>query len=297
MKITAGTLRQWHRENPARLLQAALLQAERLTEMAPELDALRTENASLHQQLEVKTKRIAQLEEALQAAQRAAHRQAAPFRVEPQKRAVAPKRPGRKRGHPGAFRHKPDYIDEDIEVGLCSVPYCGGTQFKDQNAIEQLIEDIPPVRPHVTRLTTYQATCVGCGQSVRSKHPLQMSLAIGAAGVHLGPRALAVAADLNKAKGLSMRKTCAVLRDCFGLQLSSRGLSQALDRLAAKVKPQYDALATELRLSQRNIRVVKYRGSAFAENESPLLIGNKGLEVAARARNSPSGGASNDRAG
>jgi transposase len=247
MKITAGILRQWHRENPARLLQAALLQAERLTEMAPELDALRTENASLHQQLEVKTKRIAQLEEALQAAQRAAHRQAAPFRVKPQKRAVAPKRPGRKRGHPGAFGHKPDHIDEDIEVGLCSCPYCGGTQFKDQNAIEQLIEDIPPVRPHVTRLTTYQATCVGCGQSVRSKHPLQMSLAIGAAGVHLGPRALAVAADLNKAKGLSMRKTCAVLRDCFGLQLSSGGLSQALDRLAAKVKPQYDALAAELR--------------------------------------------------
>jgi len=54
-------------------------------------------------------------------------------------------------------------------------------------------------------------------------------------------------ADLNKAKGLSMRKTCAVLRDCFGLQLSPGGLSLAMDRLAAKVKPQYDALATELR--------------------------------------------------
>ena len=64
---------------------------------------------------------------------------------------------------------------------------------------------------------------------------------------HLGPRAFALAADLNKAKGLSMRKTCAVLRDCFGLQLSPGGLSQAMDRLAAKVKPPYDALATELR--------------------------------------------------
>jgi hypothetical protein len=74
-----------------------------------------------------------------------------------------------------------------------------------------------------------------------------MSLAMGAAGVHLGPRALALAADLNKAKGLSMRKTSAVLRDCFGLQLSPGGLSQALDRLAAKVKPQYDAIAAELR--------------------------------------------------
>ena len=190
--------------------------------MAPELEALRVQNASLHQQLEVQTKRIAELQEALQAAERAAHRQAAPFRVEPQKRAVAPKRPGRKPGHPGAYRHKPDAIDEHLEVQLRSCPHCGGSQFKDPQTIEQLIEDIPPVRPHVTRLTTYQATCVSCGQRVRSEHPLQMSLARGAAGVHLGPRALALAADLNKAKGLSMRKACAVLRDGFGLQRELR---------------------------------------------------------------------------
>jgi hypothetical protein len=247
MNCSAAILRQWRREDPDRLLQAALSQAERLAEMAPEVEALRVQNASLHQQLEVKTKRIAQLQAALEAAQRAAHRQAAPFRLETQKRAVAPKRPGRKRGHPGACRHKPDQIDEYLEVQLCSCPHCGGSQFKDPHTIEQLIEDIPPVRPHVIRLTTYQATCLRCGQSVSSKHPLQMSLAIGAAGVHLGPQALALAADLNKAKGLSMRKTCAVLRDCFGLQLSPGGLSQALDRLAAKIKPQYDAIAAELR--------------------------------------------------
>ncbi len=33
-------------------------------------------------------------------------------------------------------------------------------------------------------------------------------------------------------------------------------------------------------VSQRNMRVVKYRGSAFAENESPFLIGADGIEVA-----------------
>jgi len=33
-------------------------------------------------------------------------------------------------------------------------------------------------------------------------------------------------------------------------------------------------------VSQRNLRVVKYRGSAFEENESPFLIGPGGLEVA-----------------
>ncbi|HEY0257071.1 MAG TPA: ATPase domain-containing protein, partial [Candidatus Methylacidiphilales bacterium] len=33
-------------------------------------------------------------------------------------------------------------------------------------------------------------------------------------------------------------------------------------------------------VSQRNLRVVKYRGTSFAENESPFLIGSAGLEVA-----------------
>ena len=125
MNCSAAILRQWRREDPDRLLQAALSQAECLAEMAPELDALRAQNASLHQQLEVKTKRIAQLEEALAAAQRAAHRQAAPFRVEPQKRALAPKRPGPAR-HLGANRKQPDHIHEKIKNKLCSCTQCDG---------------------------------------------------------------------------------------------------------------------------------------------------------------------------
>jgi transposase len=198
MNCSAAILTEWWRNDPDRLLQAALAQAERLAEMALEVEALRAHSSSLHRQLEVNAKRIAELQETLEAAQRAAYRQAAPFRIEARKRAVAPKRPGRQRGHPGSFRHKPDHIDEHIEVELCSCPHCGSTQFKDQCGIEQLIEDIAPACPRVTRLTTYQASCAQCGQSVRSTHPLQMSLAIGAAGVQLGPGALALAADLNK---------------------------------------------------------------------------------------------------
>jgi transposase len=247
MKATAAILTQWRYHDPDRLLQTALRQARELAEMSPELERLGVENAWLYQQLEAKTNRIVELQEALEAAQRAAHRQAAPFRIPEHQRVPAPKRPGRKHGHPGAFRHQPDTIDESIEVALCACPHCGGKGFTDQAQIEQTIEDIAPVRPRVTRLTTYQASCIQCGQRVRSSHPLQMSLATGAAGVQLGPRALALAADLNKAKGLSMRKTCAILHDCFSLQLSAGGLSQALDRVATKVQCQYNAIAEELR--------------------------------------------------
>ncbi|MBT9591074.1 MAG: hypothetical protein IV089_09215 [Thiobacillus sp.] len=40
-----------------------------------------------------------------------------------------------------------------------------------------------------------------------------------------------------------------------------------------------------LGVSQRNLRVQKYRGSSFDEDESPFVIGTGGLEVAVALRN------------
>lgn len=51
-----------------------------------------------------------------------------------------------------------------------------------------------------------------------------------------------------------------------------------------------------LGVSQRNLRVQKYRGSRFDENESPFLIGKRGLEVAvARTLGHPSATVTNER--
>ena len=76
-------------------------------------------------------------------------------------------------------------------------------------------------------------------------HSLQVSNAGGAAGVFLGPRALAC--DLNKDKGLSLRKTCAVLGEHLGLRLSSGGLSQALCRVGGKQEGSDQDLVQEVR--------------------------------------------------
>ena len=66
MKAAEAILTRWCYEDPDRLLQAALRQARELTELVLECDELRSQNATLAQQLEIQTKRIAQLEEALQ---------------------------------------------------------------------------------------------------------------------------------------------------------------------------------------------------------------------------------------
>ena len=66
----------------------------------------------------------------------------------------------------------------------------------------------------------------------------------------MGPRALALATDLNKAKGLSMRKTVAILGEHFGLKLTPGGLALLVQRVGRKAAPQYEQLALEVRQSE-----------------------------------------------
>jgi hypothetical protein len=202
----------------------------------------------LKRELEEARIQIQKQDEQLEALQRQAHRQAAPFRRPETQRSAQPGRPGRKAGHAGCCRPKPEQVDERIRVNLDCCPHCQGPVCEKQSCT-QYIEEIPVVRPHVTELTTEAGWCEHCQCEVGSTHPLQVSRAGGAAGVQLGPRALALACDLNKAKGLSMRKTVAVLHDHFGLKLTPGGLALLVQRVGRTLAPQYQELAVQLRQS------------------------------------------------
>jgi transposase len=139
----------------------------------------------------------------------------------------------------------PAQVDEHVEVLLTACPHCGSAVDQIET-IEQFIEEIPPVRPRVTRLVTYRGQCPCCGE-VQSTHPLKTSDAIGAAGTQLGPRAQALAATLNKHHGLTMRTTCRVLDQLAGLHLSPGGLAQIVQRLAHKAEAPYESLILDLR--------------------------------------------------
>jgi len=146
---------------------------------------------------------------------------------------------------------------------LDACPHCGGP-VADCQPLEQYIEEIPPVTPKVIKLTTYRGHCGQCGD-VASTHPLKTGKGYLASQVHLGPRALALAATLNKQHGLSMRKTCRVLNDLCGLKLSAGGLSQALDRFADRLQPDYQGLFVDLRA-----------GPATYVDETSWWVGGRG---------------------
>lgn len=227
------------RDKPDELIEIILRQADAIEKLTEKVE-------HLEQQIKDLNDRNDGLSAKVQELQTKAARQAAPFRIEDKKRASHPKKSGRPPGHPGSCRPIPDHVDEEIRVPLTVCPDCGG-EVGPRRKVVQYVEELPVVRPRVIRLTTEEADCPCCRKAVRSTHPLQVSLAEGAAGVQLGPRALGVAAQLNKQHGLTVRKTCAVLRELFQLRLSPGGLTQALARMAEKLEPAYENLLARLR--------------------------------------------------
>jgi len=213
-----------------------------------EIEALRQEIDRLRQENRVQKEENARLRESVAEAHRAGKRQAAPFSKGPPK--TNPKRPGRKRGEQygvKARRPVPDHFDESYETPIGpECPHCGSNELEEVRVVEQYEEDIPPVTPRVRRFRIHVGRCMRCRRRVQGRHPLQTSDAIGAAGVHLGPRALALAADLNKQIGTSFGKVRTIFQTAFSLPITRGGISQALDRVANKLTPTYDALVGQI---------------------------------------------------
>lgn len=229
-----------------------------LEQLRQDNQTLRARVAELEQTVRQLLDQNRQLQDKLDEQACVAARQAAPFRRRESRKVPdeSKKRPGRPKGHRGVHRPVPDHMDDQAEVPLTGCPTCGGPVTAVE-PIEQFIEEIPPIRPHVTHLITYRGVCPRCG-AVHSSHPLQTSMATGAAKTQLGPRAHALAAALNKQLGLTMRKACRVLQLFAGLSLSPGGLAQAVQRTATKVLPAFDRLVTDIRAA----------GAVFADETS-----------------------------
>lgn len=213
-------------ESPERLIEIIIQQSEQIDQLRSEIESLKQKNEEL---------------------ERNQHRQAAPFRRGESERKSNPKPQGRKKGHKGSYRKEPESVDETINVELSSCPHCHG-QVSNIRPIEQIIEELPPVKPIVYKLTTYKGECTQCGE-VQSNHPLKTSDATGAAKVQLGPRAKATAIQLNYGFGLSKRNTDQIMRDIYGLSVTVGGWQHAFHRVGEHCSSDYDKLIEQARNS------------------------------------------------
>ncbi|HEY5344180.1 MAG TPA: IS66 family transposase [Solirubrobacteraceae bacterium] len=192
--------------------------------------------------------RVGKLEGSLEEARRAGKRQAAPFsRGEPKS---APGRPGRRSGvEHGRHGHRgpAGEVDEELDAPLAARCDCGG-EIEQERTEFQYQEELCEPRPVRRRFRVHIGKCACCGRRHQGRHPFQTSDALGAAGCMLGPRAVALATELNKELGLSPQKTAKALQR-FGIRVTAGGVVQAVARQARALEPTYEALIKGVRAS------------------------------------------------
>ena len=214
------------------------LSAAEIFRLEADNERLRRENTKLHGELA--------------RAQRAGQRQAAPFSRDERK--PDPKRPGREPGADygtKARRRPPDPSDVD-EQRVARLPHscpgCGGRVVCD-GVGEQFQEEVIPARTVKRRYEVALGHCAACDRKVHGRHPEQTSDALGAAGVTLGPVALALVAWLHTGLGVPMAKVpdpCAAVRvECHprraapGVAPDGRRRRRHLHRVACGVACQF----------------------------------------------------------
>lgn len=214
---------------------------------------LERENAELADQNARLDQANAELREKLEKQKRARKRQAHPFRRQEKKR-IPPskhKKSGRRKGK-GTFarRPAPERADEESHISLQSCPHCGNSELpaeKKEFANWQI--DIPPIQPVVTCFHTEGCICPQCKTWIQSRHPSQLSTAMGAANITFGPRLIAIAADLHEHLGVSYEKLEDLLSSAFNFDLERSSLCKAVDRLLKQAEPIYSQLIDLIRQS------------------------------------------------
>ena len=215
-----------------------------------QVEQLEDEKQRLHEKLERLREENERLRNELEAAQRAAKRQAAPFsRGKPKQN---PKSPGRKSGKAHGTHHQrpvPDHVDEEIQVDApAQCPDCGGPLTVER--MESQYQEEIVRRTWVRRFHIPICRCDQCQKRVQGRHPLQTSDALGAAAVQVGPEAITLGVLMNKAQGLPHADATAILKQGFGLTMSASGICRAIQRVARKAEATWHALRDAARRSE-----------------------------------------------
>jgi transposase len=153
------------------------------------------------------------------------------------------KKPGRKPGHRGESRPKPDHIDAQCEHPLSTCPTCGTAVDKPIRQHTRLIEDIPPVTPQVTAHTIHGYWCAHCKAIVTPKVTEALPRS------RLGLRFVVYTAWLHYLVGVSVGNCVKTAMVALGFRVSAGGLTQAWRNLATLLEHQYEAIGEKIRHS------------------------------------------------
>jgi len=152
------------------------------------------------------------------------------------------KRPGRKDGHAGAWRIRPEHADETQEHRLACCPHCRGELQRCGQVRRRYIEDIPQdIRPVVTEHVIHRDWCPHCRKHVEPVVPDALP------GAMLGHRVVALSAWLHYGLGQTLSQIVEVFGHHLHLKLTPGGLMQMWRRFGDLLEGWYEQIHAQAR--------------------------------------------------
>jgi transposase len=153
------------------------------------------------------------------------------------------KKAGRKKGHAGARRKTPDHVDEEKHHPLNCCPDCGAKDIKVQETVTRYTEEIPLVKPIVTKHTMERGWCKKCRKMVTAEVTDALPKST------LGLRSVLITAWMHFALGVSVHKVVRWLNSMCQMEVTPGGLTQAWARVAGWLGPLHEQIWQEVRQS------------------------------------------------
>jgi transposase len=172
---------------------------------------------------------------------------------------AAAKDNGKRKSHAGAHRplHPNPTTKRDIFATACQ--HCGVDVLqRSQLACEGYDHiDIPPIKPHVTRVTLYGGVCPCCAKKFKAEPPADMPK-----GSPFGDNLRALVLYLRFTQGIAFERLSTLLSDILGLEISEGALVNMLGASREAFTAQTNAIRQRL-----------LSGTALQSDETGLRVG------------------------
>jgi len=157
------------------------------------------------------------------------------------------KKPGRKKGHIGKSRKRPEHVDARVTIDQETCCICGKSTLSERpSPYTRVVTDIVPAKPVVTEYTVNRRYCSTCKKLV-SPPPVPGVLPKEVFGLRL----MLLMVSL-KLLGMPYEKISDHLQLLFSLRISDAAIKHAVAKVAQVFGPRYNQLIDDLQ-KEKNV--------------------------------------------
>jgi transposase len=137
--------------------------------------------------------------------------------------------------------------DQVVVARARPCPHCQAAVSAAEQQLRGIYEriDLPPVKPHITRVERYGGTCPSCQQSYESPVPVGLE-----PGSPFGPQIASLLTYLRYHHAVSYQRLKQVMSDIFGLAISEGVIANVLRRVQGHLSVPVAQIVERLQLSR-----------------------------------------------